>query len=145
MKNLDCHTKRGRKFIAAQHDTTKILKRIFPSLIFVHSVNATQAEDCYIYCNKILSGVAEIKCREFINRRTQLPYKLDTIRKQYDNEYLITKTKVDNLRMISEQKKNTFVYFFEFASREKDCSLQDYQRERRPRNADSITHHTHDV
>ena len=108
MKNLDCHTKRGRKFIVAQHDTTKILKRIFPSLIFVHSANATQAEDCYIYCNKKLSGVAEIKCREYINRRTQLPYKLDTIRKQ-------------------------------------DCALQDYQRERRPRNANSITHHTHDV
>jgi hypothetical protein len=119
MKNLDCHTKRGRKFIVAQHDTTKILKRIFPSLIFVHSANATQAEDCYIYCNKKLSGVAEIKCREYINRRTQLPYKLDTIRKQYDNEYLITKTKIDNLRMISEQRKIPSFIFLNLPSEKK--------------------------
>ena len=101
MKNLDCHTVRGRKFIDAQYDTTDILKRLYPSLIFVHSKNDSQAEDSYIYHNKKLSGVAEIKCRPYINRRDKIPYLLETIKSRYNNEYLITKTKIDNLRAIS--------------------------------------------
>ena len=101
MKNLDCYTARGRKFIDAQYDTTDILKRLYPSLIFVHSTNDSQAEDCYIYHDKKLSGVAEIKCRPYINRRDKVPYKLETIKSRYNNEYLITKTKIDNLHSIS--------------------------------------------
>ena len=35
--SLDCHTNRGRTFIHAQHETTNILKKLYPSLDFIHS------------------------------------------------------------------------------------------------------------
>ena len=119
MKNLDCHTAKGRKFIDAQYDTTDILKRLYPSLIFVHSTNDSQAEDCYIYHNKKLSGVAEIKCRPYINRRDKVPYKLETIKSRYNNEYLITKTKIDNLRAISLKKLIPSFIFLNLPSEKK--------------------------
>ena len=31
INSLDCQTKQGRKFIAAQHETTNILKKLYPS------------------------------------------------------------------------------------------------------------------
>ena len=119
MKNLDCHTERGRKFIDAQYDTTNILKKLYPSLIFIHSKNDSQAEDCYIYHNKKLSGVAEIKCRPYINRRDKVPYLLETIKSRYNNEYLITKTKIDNLREISLKKLIPSFIFLNLPSEKK--------------------------
>ena len=56
--SLDCHTSRGRIFIHAQHETTNILKKLYPSLDFIHSKKDTQAEDCWIYNHKKLFGVA---------------------------------------------------------------------------------------
>lgn len=118
-RNLDCQTKQGRKFIAAQYDTTNILKNLFKNFDFLHTSEDSQEEDCYIYYNKKLSGVAEIKCRPYINRRDKIPYKLETIKQRYNNEYLITKTKIDNLRSISLAKKIPSFVFLNLPSEKK--------------------------
>ena len=123
-KNLDCHTTRGRTFIDAQHKTTNILKKLYPNLDFIHSKKDTQAEDCWIYNHKKLFGVAEIKCREYINRRNKIPYKLEIIKNNYDNEYLITKTKIDNLREISLVKQIPSFVFLNLPSEKKIVSFK---------------------
>ena len=103
--SLDCKTEKGRRFINAQYETTNILKNIYPSLDFIHSKNDTQEEDCWIYNNKKLFGVAEVKCRPYINRKNKIPFTLEIIKEKYDNKYLITKTKIDNLQNISLRRK----------------------------------------
>ena len=124
INSLDCQTKQGRKFIAAQHETTNILKKLYPSLDFIHSTKDTQAEDCWIYNHKKLFGVAEIKCRPYVNRRDKIPYKLEIIKNNYGNKYLITKTKIDNLREISLIKQIPSFVFLNLPSEKKIVSFK---------------------
>ena len=108
MKNLDCHTPEGQKWIRKQYETNAILEEHYDV-----EIKPSKEDDCpndgWIYKGDKLFGVCEIKSRNFWSRPKKIPYTLD---KLYSNgSYLVTAEKLHLLKEISQIKDiNSYLF-----------------------------------
>lgn len=100
---LDCNTEEGRKHIKKQDWILKVIEKNKKGVKCIPTEEQDCGFDAYIYKNKILSAVIEIKNRPYINRSKKTPATLKSL-EQYGT-YLITAEKLDILRKESRKNK----------------------------------------
>ncbi len=105
---LDCLTPVGKKFIKHQIETGYLIEKIWDVTV-KHTEDDAAEFDCYIYSNKELVGVGEIKTRPLFNRKLKTICTLKKLEEK--GTYLIDAAKLDVLQEQSRKNKVTSYIF----------------------------------
>jgi len=101
MKNLDCYTPVGQKWIRKQHETNTILEKHYNV-----EIKPSEEDDCpndgWIYKDNKLFGVCEIKNRDYWSRGRGTKMTLEKLKQ--NPTYLVTAEKLYLLKEISQIK-----------------------------------------
>tara|TARA_R100000908_G_scaffold50935_1_gene26343 strand:- start:800 stop:1336 length:537 start_codon:yes stop_codon:yes gene_type:complete len=102
VKNLDRYTNEGRKFIAEEKETARLVERHLQSKnggasfkLDLAALGDAENFDAYIYKEGEKIGVCEIKSRDYFNRKKGTRFTWDLFEKF---GYLITAAKIDTIR-----------------------------------------------
>jgi len=125
MRQLDCDTPKGQKFIINQHEVERWIEQRF--CVKVKTSNSKiEKYDAAIYRDGNLSAVCEIKTREFWNRLKKEPF---TVERMKQSDYLITAEKLDVLQQQSKLHSIPSLIFLRIPHDNKVAMIQVTDRE----------------
>lgn len=101
--NLDCDTKEGKKHIQKQNWILRFIEKNSEGVKCTPTGEKICGFDAYVFKNKILHSIIEIKNRPYINRANREFATLEKLKEL--GTYLITAEKLDVLKAVSKKHK----------------------------------------